>query len=137
MRKIKKLFCGIFFPMFCAAFIFSVPPITGAGIASAFEKPRLSTREYEDMLAADKNMATANRLGGLLTDLMREQKRVFFKLNGAAKNRVIMETEALLSEANLYSSQNDFNEAFRLLEQAYRKLLASLDQLNKQDKASK
>jgi len=133
MRELKKLFCGIFFPAFCAAFIFSVQPLPVIGIASAFEKPTFSTKEYEDMLAAEKNMATANRLGGLLTDLMREQKRVFFSRNGAAKNRVIMDTEALLSEANLYSSQNDFDEAFRLMEQAYRKIVASLEKMSRRD----
>jgi len=132
MLKFKKSFCGIFLMMFCAAFIFSEQSIPGAGIASAFEKPQFSKREYEDMLAADKNMATANRLGGLLTDLMREQKRVFFKRNGAEENQIIMETENLLNEANLHISQNDFDEAFRLMEQAYSKIVASLEQMSGQ-----
>jgi len=133
MLEFKKSFCGIFLMTFCAAFIFSMQSIPGAGIASAFEKPSFSKREYEDMLAADKNMATANRLGGLLTDLMREQKRMFFKRNGAVKNQVIMETENLLSEANLQISRNDFDEAFSLMEQAYRKIVASLEKMSRKD----
>jgi len=133
MKALKKSFCGIFLMTFCAAFIFSVQSIPGAGIASAFEKPSFSKREYEDMLAAEKNMATANRLGGLLTDLMREQKRIFFKRNGAATNHVIMETENLLSKANLQISQNNFDEAFRLMEQAYREIIGSLEKMKRQD----
>jgi hypothetical protein len=132
MQELKKLFCGIFFPALCAAFIFSVPPLPWDGIASAFEKPTFSTREYEDMLAAEKNMATANRLGGLLTDLLHEQKRVFSARNGAAENRVVREAENLLNEAGIYISQNDFDEAFRLMEQAYREIIASLEKMSRQ-----
>lgn len=108
-------------------FLFFAAPLTGHAES---DKIGFNLKEIEDEFKAGKNFKSFNRISGLLTDLLREQKRAYIALHGDKMNQARINVENLINEASYYESQKMREESFQTLHKAYEELLASLKQLN-------
>jgi len=71
-----------------------------------------------------------NRVSGMLTDILREQKRLFKNANGDVPNEIADSVEAMVNDAGLYASQNDYGKCFKSLEEALDTLTIEMAKLN-------
>lgn len=106
---------------------FAVPSTSFAGS----DNVGFNLKEVEDEFKAGKNFKSFNRISGLLTDLLREQKRAYTALYGDKMNQARMNVENLINEASYYESQKMREESFQTLHKAYDELRASLEELHK------
>ncbi len=114
-----------------------IPYISGSGttgdcFAYTSKKKSFMKNEMEKEFALKRNLANFNRASGLLTDILREQKRVFRASNASGANKTSLNAENLLNEANLHASQDNYDEAYKALEAANKILLESIEKLNRQ-----
>ncbi len=100
-------------------------------VARSSEAVSFSEKEIKDVLSAEKDMIHFNRFGGLLNDILREQKKAFLIYRGKAKNEVALEVEGLMNEANLSASEDNYDEGYKSLEKAYHLIVDSMKQLTK------
>lgn len=94
--------------------------------AQDLETASFSDEEINARFEEDRNMMTFNRLSGLLTDLLREQKRIYFNSNGVGVNQECLKAEELLNEANLLAAQSKYDEGFEVMKEAYLVIKRSL-----------
>lgn len=87
-------------------------------------------RIIKDEFAREKNLANANRVSGMLTDVLREQKLLFVEKNGNKLNTVARKSEDLLSESNLYASMGDYDGCYKAMQTVYDLLKESYSKLS-------
>jgi len=98
--------------------LFAVMLCAGPRPADAAGTASYSGKEIVETLAGPRNVATMNRLTGLITDLLRAQKSAFTAARGERKNDVAITVEGLINEASLSASQGLFDEGFATMEKA-------------------
>jgi len=86
--------------------------------------------EIKAELSSKKNLIHFNRIGGLMSDLLREQKRLFTLTNGNVENETAIKIEALLNEAAMFASQESYDEAFKTLDNAHELAMKSLMEMS-------
>ena len=85
----------------------------------------------KEELAREKNLANANRVSGMLSDVLRTQKLLFVEKNGNKLNTVARKSENLLSESNLYASMGDYDGCYKAMQTVYDLLKESYLELGK------
>ncbi|MBI4829475.1 MAG: hypothetical protein HY804_11835 [Nitrospinae bacterium] len=94
--------------------------------AAAQEKARFSEAEVAQGLTAERNLVHYIHLSGVLTDLLREQKRVYHANHQGEPNTLAADVEDLLNEAGMAASRSDFDAAWASMEKSSKLLFASL-----------
>lgn len=100
--------------------------VMAAAPAYAQEKARFSEAEVAQGLTAERNLVHYIHLSGVLTDLLREQKRVFHANHQGEPNPVAADVEDLLNEAGMAASRSDFDAAWSSMEKSSALLFGSL-----------
>jgi len=80
-------------------------------------------------LSLEKNLVNFNRASGMLTDILREQKRIFTESKAKGKNMTAMKVEDLINEANMHVSQGNYTDGYKMLETVHAILLDSIARL--------
>ena len=75
-------------------------------------------------------MGNFYKVSGMLTDVLREQKRLYTEKVGTGKNDVALAVEDMINEANLSASQADYDTSYDALGKAHETILASIRQLH-------
>lgn len=71
-----------------------------------------------------------NRVSGMLTDILREQKRLFKNAHGDVPNEIADRVEVMVNDAGLYASQKNYDKCYRSLEEALDTLAIAITELN-------
>lgn len=110
------------------------PPFPAAGghmgVSSAWAVEEFSYHDNEILFhfSQEKNLVHFNHLIGMLSDLWREHKK-FYEAKGTGEDAVSPKVEELINDANLAASENNYEEAFATLKNAYDLLKSSLTEL--------
>lgn len=94
--------------------------------ANAGEGAQFTEAEVAQGLTAERNLTHYIHLSGILTDLLREQKRMYHINHQGGFNPVAEDVENLLNEAGMAASQNDFDAAWTSMEKSSKLLFAAL-----------
>ncbi len=98
--------------------------------AQAGEKTDSYTHnEIRDALSSKKDMIRFSRASGLLSSLLREQKRLFTSTKGTGKNEAALKIEGLLNEAAMFASSKNYDDAYIILHNAHEVVSKSLEEL--------
>jgi len=81
--------------------------------------------QIEAEMARDRNLTSYNRVSGLLTDLLRDQKRLAANAGDMKNNENFAKAEDYLNEAGLYASQNNYDDCFKSMQAAFDILTAA------------
>jgi len=95
----------------------------------AGKKDSYAYNEIKSELSSKKDLIQFNRVSGLLSDLLREQKRLFIATKGNGKNETAMKIEAMLNEAALFASQSSYGDAFKTLDNTHEVVAESLNEM--------
>ncbi len=98
------------------------------------KKKSFMKSEMKKEFSLKRNLANFNRASGLLTDILREQKRLFSIQNSSGTNKISLKAENLLNEANMHASEENYDKGYEALETANKILLESIEKLNKNKK---
>lgn len=90
----------------------------------------MDTRIREE-LSLKKNLITINKITGMLSTTLREQKKLFIAKKGDKKNETALKAENLINEASLFASQRNYNESFKILENVHNMIMTSLKELQR------
>ena len=90
----------------------------------------MDTRIKEE-LSLKKNLITFNKVSGMLSTTLREQKRLFIAKRGEQKNETAFKAENLINEASLFASQHNYTKSLTILATVHDMIMASLEELNK------
>lgn len=90
----------------------------------------MDTRIREE-LSLKKNLITFNKVSGMLSTTLKEQKRLFIAKNGDQKNETAWKAENLINEASLFASQSNYNESLKVLETVHNMIMTSLKELHR------
>lgn len=90
----------------------------------------MDTRIREE-LSLKKNLITFNKVSGMLSTTLREQKRLFIAKKGGQKNETALKVENLINEASLFASQHNYKESLKILETVHNIIMTSLKELNR------
>ncbi len=101
----------------------------GAGVGRV-SKTDYAYDEIKGRLASEGNFAGYNRIIGMLSDLLREQRRLFIEKHGAMRNDIALETEKEMNEASLYASQSQYRKCYKALDATHEKIMSSIISLN-------
>ena len=82
-------------------------------------------------LALKKNLITFNKVSGMLSTTLREQKRLFIAKKGEQKNETAFKAENLLNEASLFASQHNYDKSLKILGTVHNMIITSLEELNR------
>ncbi len=111
-------------------FLYPVGLIWEKNAAYATEKASFSDKEIQDELYAERNLIHYIRLSGLLTDMLREQRRVFLANKGAEENGISLKAEEFLNEASILASQEMYDESFKVMEKAFYMMSESMKEMS-------
>ncbi len=106
-------------------------PGESGNVTFASENDPFAYKEIKAALASGENFIQYNRISGMLTDLLREQKRLFTEKKQAGKNEITTKIEELLNDASLSASERDYGQAYKILDGAHETLTESLKDLSK------
>ena len=100
-------------------------------VVLATERDPYAYNEIRGLLSSKENtnFYIYSRISGLLTDLLREQKRLFLLTGRTGKNEVIVKCEGLLNEAGLYASQKDYKNVFKVMDNVHKIIMESIEQM--------
>ena len=101
----------------------------GGGAAFAAEDDPFAYNEIKALLTSKKDLVGSNRINGMLTELLREQKKLFTAKKGTGKNETALKIENLMNEASLTASKSDYHKTFKILDDAHETLMESIRQL--------
>lgn len=87
--------------------------------------------EIEEILAGPGNFASHNRSMGMISDLLRVQKRLFIEKHGNILNEVAGKTEELINEGSLYASEQNYVDCFKSYSKALNIVRDSIEKLKK------
>ncbi len=112
--------------------LFALALIAGTSACSdkATEKKSIMDDEIRNELSLKRNLINFNRASGMLSDVLREQKRVFIANKADKKNEIALKVEELMNEASLFASQDNYDKSFDILQTVHGILLASIKELN-------
>ena len=80
-------------------------------------------------LSSKKDMIHFSRVSGQLSNILREQKRLFTSTKGTEKNETALKIETLLNEAAMFASSKNYDDAFIILHDAHEEVAKSLEEL--------
>lgn len=92
-------------------------------------KDSYAYNEIKAELSSKKDLVQFNRISGMLSSLLLEQKRLFTLTKGNGKNETALKVEALLNEAALFASQNMYDDSFKTLDDAHETIAKSLREM--------
>jgi len=95
----------------------------------ADKKYSYAYNEIKGELSSKKDLIQFNRISGMLSNLLQEQKRLFTATKGNGKNETAMKIEALLNEAALFASQSSYDDAFKTLDNTHEVVAKSLNEM--------
>ncbi len=101
------------------------------GISSAFaaENFYYNDDDIKFHFSREKDLVHLNHLVGMLSDLSREQDKLFRSKAGTGENTAFVKAQEFINNANMFASENKYEDAFGELEGAYRGILKSLEEL--------
>ncbi|MFQ5432721.1 MAG: hypothetical protein ACE5EN_09460 [Nitrospinota bacterium] len=93
------------------------------------KKNSYAYNEIKEELSSKKDVIHFNRISGLLSDLLREQKRMFHIINGKEKNETALKIETLLNKAAMFASQSNYDDAYHTLDVTHEVVAKSLNEM--------
>jgi len=90
--------------------------------------------EIKKHLASEGNFSGYNRIIGMLSDLLREQRRLFMEKYGAKKNDMALKAEEEMNKASVYASQNQYKKCYKALDDIHEKIMTSIINLTPGEK---
>lgn len=90
------------------------------------DTPYFSMEEVKFELAMERDLHHFNRLSGLMTDLLKAQRKLFSMKREGESNEVGDRVEDLINDAGLLASQQNYDDSFVTLENAFNIITTSL-----------
>ncbi len=122
MKKTKVRISSVGFILAIGLFL------SGPAVYSTESDP-FAYNEIRKRFSSKPDIVNYNRISGMLTDLLREHKRLFRLTGRTGNNEIVVKVEGLLNEAGLYASQNDNEKAYEIMDIAHKIIMESLKQM--------